>query len=121
MRETYEEQEEREEREDDMHERLVLGPRTYRHASLEQNICVGEDKYSIQWILYYAKARNAGIACMYTASMCVNDIVFNEYHEVEDRRTDYLLLWQAQLYLKTKQKKGQKYGVLRQRQAQARA
>lgn len=103
-------EEEREDREGDLFDKLTGQPDRYRNEPIDQCIGVGRNTYSIRWILYYAQARHAGIACMYSSSMFANDMItVKEYHEVQDRRTDYLLLWQAQLYLKTKQQKGQKH------------
>ncbi len=105
MRETDWDRESREKTEEKTYQRMLGEVDKYKDDSVEENIRIGRERFSIRWILYYAEARNAGkIACMYMASMYANDMM-DEYHDIDDRRRDYMLLWQADLYLKAQGKK----------------
>lgn len=104
----YDEDEEptREDRDDDIYASLVARPDPYAKLSVERNIQIGRDFFSLRWILSYAQARNAGIACTYTSLQYANRRLYGgtdwrEYHEWTEtfhRYRDKALLWQAHLH-----------------------
>ena len=94
-----------EEKDDRICDDLLEAKYPYRNESNEQNIKIGNERFSLHWILCYAQARNAGIACMITSAWYSNERMYDfgyEQHEAFGRPIDAKLLWQANLVLQSR-------------------
>ena len=95
-----------EEEDDRIFDELLEDKDPYRNESNERNIKIGGRLYSLHWILCYAQARNAGIACMcissWYACQRMYDFGYEEHEGQFGRATDAKLLWQANLILQSR-------------------
>lgn len=119
--ETQEEREEREGTDNEIINDLYDEPFAKQPKDRVIKIEGIKELLSVQWLLYYARARNAGVSCMWSASDIANDYIYApgsaEFHDIESRSVDHnILFWAHQymtqhgLYEKPKKptKKGQK-------------
>lgn len=67
---------EQEQEDSRLYHKLSAQADPYKETSNARDIQIDNELYSIHWLLLYAQARNAGIACMYRSGGYANERMF---------------------------------------------